>query len=340
MLKLTKVRYVTTLTILICLIMMAVYISITNGTFDMSITDVIRTLLRINPIPEHDLVIFDFRLPRIVIAALVGLSLGVAGAALQGITRNGLADPGILGVNAGAGAAIVIFMFFFQGQINGTDWLSVMTMPIFGLVGGLGAAILIYIFSWQHGKLDAQRLLLTGIAIGSGFGALSLYVSLKMKAADFEMATVWVSGSIYNANWKYIVAMLPWVIILVPIIKRKAHILDMFQLEETRMKSLGVLVEREKSILLLSSIGLVSASVSVSGSIGFVGLMAPHIAKRLVGVRHHQVIPVCGAIGVFLVIVSDFIAKTVFQPVEIPVGIVISIIGVPYFLYLLYKTKA
>lgn len=161
-----------------------------------------------------------------------------------------------------------------------------------------------------------------------------------MKAADFEMATVWVSGSIYNANWKYIVAMLPWVIILIPIIKRKAYILDMFQLEETRMKSLGVLVEREKSILLLSSIGLVSASVSVSGSIGFVGLMAPHIAKRLVGVRHRQVIPVCGAIGMLLVIVSDFIAKTIFQPIEIPVGIVISIIGVPYFLYLLYKTKA
>ncbi|EMA6344375.1 FecCD family ABC transporter permease [Bacillus cytotoxicus] len=333
-------RYVMTMGITIFFILSAIYMSVTNGTFDISIIDVFRTIFRINPVPEHDLVIFDFRLPRIIIAAFVGLGLGIAGAVIQGITRNGLADPGILGVNAGAGTAIVIFMFFFQGQMKSTDWVSIMMMPLFGLVGGLGAAILIYMFSWRNGRLDSQRLLLTGIAIGSGFGAFSTYVSLKMKATDFEMAAVWVSGSIYNSNWQYIVAMLPWLIILIPIVKRKAYLLDLFQLEETSITSLGVSVEREKSILLLSSIGLVSACVSVAGSIGFVGLMAPHIAKRLVGIQHKHVIPTCGAIGMLLVIVSDFIAKTIFTPVELPVGIVISIIGVPYFLYLLYKAKA
>ena len=214
-----------------------------------------------------------------------------------------------------------------------------MMMPMFGLVGGLGAAIIIYLFSWKNGKLDSRRLLLTGIAIGSGFGAFSMYLSLKMKSTDFEMA-VWVSGSIYSANWKYIVAMLPWLIILIPLIQKKAYLLDLFQLEETSITSLGVSVEREKSILLLSSIGLVSACVAVSGSIGFIGLMAPHIAKRLVGIQHKYIIPTCGVIGMFLVIASDFIAKTVFTPVELPVGIVISIVGVPYFLYLLYKAKA
>ncbi|ABS22645.1 iron ABC transporter permease [Bacillus cytotoxicus] len=333
-------RYAMTMGITISFILGAIYISVTNGTFDISIIDVFRTIFRINPVPEHDLVIFDFRLPRIIIAAFVGLGLGIAGAVVQGITRNGLADPGILGVNAGAGTAIVIFMFFFQGQIKSTDWVSIMMMPLFGLVGGLGAAILIYMFSWRNGRLDSQRLLLTGIAIGSGFGAFSMYISLKMKATDFEMAAVWVSGSIYNSNWQYIVAMLPWLIILIPIVKRKAYLLDLFQLEETSITSLGVSVEREKSILLLSSIGLVSACVSVAGSIGFVGLMAPHIAKRLVGIQHKYVIPTCGVIGMLLVIVSDFIAKTIFTPVELPVGIVISIIGVPYFLYLLYKAKA
>ncbi|HDR4571994.1 iron ABC transporter permease [Bacillus cytotoxicus] len=333
-------RYVMTMGITISFILGAIYISVTNGTFDISIIDVFRTIFRINPVPEHDLVIFDFRLPRIIIAAFVGLGLGIAGAVVQGITRNGLADPGILGVNAGAGTAIVIFMFFFQGQMKSTDWVSIMMMPLFGLVGGLGAAILIYMFSWRNGRLDSQRLLLTGIAIGSGFGAFSMYISLKMKATDFEMAAVWVSGSIYNSNWQYIVAMLPWLIILIPIVKRKAYLLDLFQLEETSITSLGVSVEREKSILLLSSIGLVSACVSVAGSIGFVGLMAPHIAKRLVGIQHKYVIPTCGVIGMLLVIVSDFIAKTIFTPVELPVGIVISIIGVPYFLYLLYKAKA
>ncbi|MGG2014538.1 FecCD family ABC transporter permease [Bacillus sp. S10(2024)] len=326
--------------VILFLVIVAIYISLTNGTFDMTVVDIIRTIFRINPVPEHDLVIFDFRLPRIVIAALVGFGLGVAGAAIQGVTRNGLADPGILGINAGAGAAIVVFMFFFQGQIKSTDWFSIMLLPLFGLAGGLGSAILIYMFSWKGGRLDSQRLLLTGIAIGYGLSSFSVYLSLKMKATDFEMAAVWVSGSIYNANWKYIIAMLPWLIILVPIIQRKAYLLDMFQLEETSIKSLGISVEKEKSILLLSGIGIVSACVSVSGSIGFVGLMAPHIAKRLVGIHHNQVIPICGVIGMLLVIVSDFIAKTVFAPIELPVGIVVSIIGVPYFLYLLFKAKA
>ncbi|SFC00935.1 bacillibactin ABC transporter integral membrane protein [Bacillus sp. 491mf] len=332
--------YMVTFSVILFLVIVSIYISLTNGTFDMTVMDIIRTVFRINPVPEHDLVIFDFRLPRIVIAALVGFGLGVAGAAIQGVTRNGLADPGILGINAGAGAAIVVFMFFFQGQIKSTDWFSIMLLPLFGLAGGLGSAILIYIFSWKGGRLDSQRLLLTGIAIGYGLSSFSVYLSLKMKATDFEMAAVWVSGSIYNANWKYIIAMLPWLIILVPMIQRKAYLLDMFQLEETSIKSLGISVEKEKSILLLSGIGIVSACVSVSGSIGFVGLMAPHIAKRLVGIHHNQVIPICGVIGMLLVIVSDFIAKTVFTPIELPVGIVISIIGVPYFLYLLFKAKA
>lgn len=333
-------RYFMTLLTVGFLIMVAIYISLTNGIFDITVQDVLRTFFRIHPNEDVDLVIFDFRLPRIVIAGLVGMGLGVAGAVVQGVTRNGLADPGILGINAGAGAAIVIFMFFFQDAVTSTDWFGIMLLPLFGWIGGIGAALLIYLFSWRNGTLDMSRLILTGIAIGTGFGALSLYISLKMNSSDFEMATVWVSGSIYNANWVYIMAILPWLVVFLPLIFKKASLLDLFQLEESSLKSIGVSVEKEKSILLLSSIGLVSACVSVSGSIGFVGLMAPHIAKRLVGIHHQHVLPVCGAIGMLLVILSDFIAKNIFAPAELPAGIVISIIGVPYFLYLLVKTKA
>ncbi|GCL71740.1 iron ABC transporter permease [Paenibacillus naphthalenovorans] len=318
----------------------AVYIHLTNGEFDMTVSEVLRTLLRIHPQPDHDMVLFEFRLPRIVIAALVGFGLGIAGAVIQGVTRNGLADPGILGINAGAGAAIVLFMFFFQGNVIRTGWTAIMMMPLFGLIGGLAAAALIYFFAWQNGRLDPQRLVLTGIAIGSGFGAFTMFLSLQMNAKDFEMATVWLTGSIWNANWVYIASMLPWFIVLVPVLMRRAPLLDVFQLEESSVKGLGVRVEREKSLFLLSSIGLVSACVSVSGSIGFVGLLAPHIAKRLVGLRHRRVMSVCGLIGMMMVIVSDLIAKTVFSPAELPVGIVISIVGVPYFVYLLFKAKA
>ncbi|NRG43500.1 iron ABC transporter permease [Bacillus sp. CRN 9] len=333
-------KTVITMLVLSVLILISMYISLTYGVFELTIRDVFRTIFRIETNADFELVIFDFRLPRIVIAALVGLGLGIAGAVIQGITRNGLADSGILGINAGAGAAIVIFMFFFQDQVQGSGWLSVMIMPIFGLIGGLIASLFIFFFSWKNGTFDTGRLILTGIAIGSGFGALSMYISLKMKASDFEMATVWVSGSIYNANWIYIASMLPWLLILIPIIYKKAYLLDLFQLEDISTKSLGIAVEKEKSILLLASIGLVSACVSVSGSIGFIGLMAPHIARRLVGINHRHVLPVCGAIGMLLVVVSDFIAKNVFAPAELPVGIVISILGVPYFLFLLVKSRA
>ncbi|CAM5190276.1 transport system permease [Lysinibacillus sphaericus] len=334
---------ITVITILLLLILGASYLHLTNGVFDMSVMDVLKTLLRIEPNPKFDLVIFEFRLPRIVIAALVGVGLGMAGVVLQGITRNGLADPGILGINAGAGAAVVIFMFFFQLRVVTADissWLSILMMPIFGFVGGTMAAALIFSFAMKNGHLDMQRLILTGIAINSGFGALSLFLSLKMNAQDYESAAVWMAGSIYNANWIFVVSMLPWLLLLGFYVYRKSYLLDYFQLEEDSITSLGIALEKEKMKLLLASVGLVSACVSVSGSIGFIGLMAPHIAKQLVGIQHRYVMPVSALIGACLLVLADFIGKTVFAPSELAVGIVVSIIGIPYFLYLLVKSKA
>jgi iron complex transport system permease protein len=333
-------RYVITLLLGIVLVFAVIYISVTNGTYDIAVVDVFKTLFRINPKPEYDLVIFEFRLPRILIATLVGLGLAIAGAIVQGITKNGLADPGIMGINSGAGTAIVIYIFIYHGKLSGTTWIASLSMPFFALIGGLAAAFFIYLFAWKNGRLDTQRLILCGLAISSGLSAVSLFITLKMNSKDFEMAAVWVNGSIWNENWRNIFSMLPWFIILLPIILVKSHMLDLFQLEESTIKSLGVSTEREKIILLLSCVGLVGACVSVSGNIGFVGLIAPHIAKQLVGIQHHKVVPISGVIGMLLVLISDFIGKTFFHPVELPVGIVISLIGVPYFIYLLFKSKA
>lgn len=334
---------ITVVTILLLVMLGASYLHITNGVFDMSVMNVLKTLLRIELNSKFDLVIFEFRLPRIVIAALVGVGLGMAGVVLQGITRNGLADPGILGINAGAGAAVVIFMFFFQFRVVTADissWLSILMMPIFGFVGGTMAAALIFSFAMKNGHLDMQRLILTGIAMNSGFGALSLFLSLKMNAQDYESAAVWMAGSIYNANWIFVISMLPWLLLLGFYVYRKSYLLDYFQLEEDSITSLGIALEKEKMKLLLASVGLVSACVSVSGSIGFIGLMAPHIAKQLVGIQHRYVMPVSALIGACLLVIADFIGKTVFAPSELAVGIVVSIIGIPYFLYLLVKSKA
>ncbi|MGE6259745.1 FecCD family ABC transporter permease [Heyndrickxia sporothermodurans] len=332
-------RFWGVLAICFIIILIGMYLSITYGAYDISLMDIIKTFLRIEPDPTNDMVIFEFRLPRIVIGILVGFGLAIAGTVIQGVTRNQLADPGILGINAGAGAAVVLFMFIFAGQIKGADWFSVMLMPLFGWGGGVLAVIFIIIFSWKRGTFDPQRFILVGIAISSGLGALTLYVSLKMNPQDFEMATVWLAGSIYSSNWTYVLTMLPWLLTLIPIIYYKAKVLDLFQLHDMSTKSLGVSILKERILLLLCSVGIVSACISVSGSIGFLGLIAPHIARGLVGNNHKRVIPVSGAIGIAMVVVGDLIGKTIFAPAELPVGIVISIIGVPYFVYLLYHSR-
>lgn len=334
-----QARFLVVLLLTLALSIVVMYINITNGTFDISVMDVLRTIFRVQTVRDYDLVIFDFRLPRIVIGALVGFALGIAGAVLQGITRNELADPGILGIHSAAGMAIVLYMFFIQGMVKGTSWLSIMTMPLFGWLGGMAAALLLLLFARHRGVLDPQRLILVGIALSAGFGAMTLYISLKMDPKDFEMATVWLAGSIYNATWMQILALLPWIIILIPIIWWRSHTLNLLHLDEASVSGLGLNKDRERMIFLLCCVGLVSACVSVSGSIGFVGLIAPHIARRLVGLQYKYVVPVCGAIGMLMVLVGDFIGKTVFSPAELPAGIVISIVGVPYFVYLLFKKK-
>lgn len=315
------------------------YMSVTNGTFDLSALDVLRTLLRLQSVSDYDLVVFEFRLPRIVIGALVGAALAVAGAALQGITRNPLADPGILGIHSAAGLAIVLYMFFVQGSIKEAGWLSALTMPMFGWLGGLAAAILLLSLARHRGMLDPKRLILVGIALGTGFGAASLYISLKMNPQDFEMATVWLAGSIYSASWMQIAAVLPWVVLLIPAIWLRSYRLDLLYLDEVSVAGIGLDKDRERLKVLLLCVGLISAGVAVAGGVGFVGLIAPHIARRLVGIAYKYVLPVSGLVGMLMVLVGDFIGKTVFAPAELPVGIVISVIGVPYFIYLMFRRQ-
>lgn len=327
--------------VLIGLMVLFIFISLSTGEYTLSFQDIVRSIFRYHPASDTDLVLFEFRLPRIILAILVGFGLGIAGSILQSITKNGLADPGILGINSGAGAAIVAYMFFFQGVFHlDTDslWIT-LTIPLIGLLGGFLAAFIIFFLAKDRERLDSQKLILTGIAINSGFGSLAMYMSLKMKAQDFEMASVWLNGSIYNANWQFILSILPWFLFIMPLVIRRAYFLDLFQLQETVMIGLGVKVEKEKWLLLLCAVGIIGACVSVSGSIGFVGLMSPHIARLLVGLKHRNSLIVCGLLGSLLMLIADFIGRTVVSPAEISVGIILSIIGAPYFVYLLVKAR-
>lgn len=336
-----KLKYSFVIILLLLLILFAFYLHLTNGMFNISVIEVFETLFNLNDNEKFRLVVFEFRLPRIIISILIGIGLSIAGLFLQGITKNELADSGILGINSGAGAAVIIYMYFinFNSSVSdGSNFLSIIGMPIFGFIGGILAAILILLFSKNSSKMDMQRLILTGIAINSGFSAISLLFSMKMNASDFEFAAIWQAGAIYNANWTFIYMMLPWIIILGIYLYKKVHLLDYFQLEEGSIVSLGIDLDKEKRKLLFACVGLISACVCVAGNIGFIGLMAPHIARQLVGIKYIRLMPVTALVGIFLLILSDFIAKTVFAPSELAVGIVISIVGIPYFIYLLYKS--
>lgn len=336
-----KLKYSFVIIVLLLLILFAFYLHLTNGMFNISVIEVFETLFNLNDNEKFRLVVFEFRLPRIIISVLIGIGLSIAGLFLQGITKNELADPGILGINSGASAAVIMYMYFvnFNSSVSdGSNFFSIFAMPIFGFIGGILAAILILLFSRNNNKMDMQRLILTSIAINSGFSAISMLFSMKMNSSDFEFAAIWQAGSIYNANWSFIYMMLPWIIILGIYLYNKVHLLDYFQLEESSIVSLGINLEKEKRKLLFACVGLISSCVCVAGNIGFIGLMAPHIARQLVGIKHRKLMPVTALVGVFLLILSDFIAKTVFAPSELAVGIVISIIGIPYFIYLLYKS--
>lgn len=304
----------------------------------MSIGDIVRTLLRINTEQDFTVTLFEYRLPRIILALLVGFGLAIAGTVIQGITNNGLADPGILGISAGAGTGIVVFIFFIHGSVVTEDWYSILIRPLFGWLGGILAAAIIFFLSWRKGMLDIPRFILIGIAISAGFSAISLYFSLKMDPNDFQKANIWLHGSIYNATWAYILSALPWVLLLTPVILYKHRILDLFQLKDETVKSLGILVNRQRIILILCSVGLVSACVSIAGNITFIGLIAPHISRQLVGIHHRYLLPVSGLMGMLLVLTADYIARNI-APTEIPVGIVAALVGVPYLIYLLLKRK-
>lgn len=337
--KLEQRRFRQVCYILIALGLMTIYISLVSGAYVASLADVYHTLFRVKSTFELDLMLLEFRMPRIVLAALVGFGLGVAGTVIQAITRNGLADPSILGINAGAGFAIVLFMFLFLGEMTYEGWKAALLMPSFGFVGGLMAAVCIFLLTWERGRLDPQILILVGIAIGMGFSAASLYISLKMDASNFDAATIWLTGTIWNANWYFVIVLLPIFAIFVPILFFKSHTLDLLQLSEETVIGLGVRLERDKVLLLLTSIAIIATCVSVSGNIGFIGLMSPHIARRLVGFKHQFILPISGGVGAILVLCADLIAKTIVLPAELSVGIVIALIGVPYFIYLLLTSK-
>lgn len=320
---------------LILLISIAFLISLNTGHIRLAPKEVMMTLFG-QGTDRQELILFDFRLPRMVIALLVGMGLAVSGTVLQGIVRNPLADPGIIGINAGAGLAVMLFISFFST----TTAAPVFMMPILAFVGAGGAAIAIYILSYKRNEgISPIRLVLTGVAIAAGISALTIVLTLKLDPERYQFLATWLAGSIWGSNWTFVLAILPWLVILIPFVYSKSSVLNVLNLGDETAIGLGADLEKERRVLLAAAVGMAAASVSISGGIGFVGLIAPHLTRRLVGNKHEYVIPISAMVGALLLLVADTIGRWIMQPSEIPAGIVVAVIGSPYFLYLLAKLK-
>ncbi|WP_099468037.1 FecCD family ABC transporter permease [Konateibacter massiliensis] len=326
-----KYKYQCTLVLTLALLIVLFFISINAGYTKIGFFDVLRILTGGGDSREN-LVIFSFRLPRIVIAILIGMGFSLSGCVLQGITRNPLADPGLMGINSGAGIVVVIFT-----TLSGTLSIgSVLMLPFFSLLGALLTSMVLYIISTDKTYgLKPTRLILNGIAIQAGINALMTLIVLQLDDTQFDFIAVWQAGSIWNSNWKLVASLVPWIVIGMFFLFYKAKELDILMVGDELSSGLGVSVAKEKKKLLFAAVALAAASVTVSGSLHFVGLLGPHMARRIVGARHKALLPFCALTGAILVLAADTIGRTIVEPSEIPAGIIAAILGAPYFIFLM-----
>lgn len=301
-----------------------------TGEYPIPPLDVVRTIFGIDTgNTDHSFVVNTLRLPRALVAWLVGVMLALAGGIMQSLTRNALASPDITGVTAGASLGAVLLLVAFPKA-------TVVSLPLAALLGGLVVAGLIYLLAWQQGD-SPIRLILVGIGLSAILSAAQSILMLRADIERIQQALYWLTGSIYGRSWNHLFALLPWCIVLIPMALLAARSLNALHLGEEVARGLGTPVAWQRALLLLISVGLTGAAISQVGAIGFVGLIAPHLARRLVGPAHEGSQPVAGLIGGLLVLASDFVGRTLFAPIEVPAGIIIALVGAPFFIYLLWR---
>jgi iron complex transport system permease protein len=279
-------------------------------------------------------IFWQIRLPRVILAGLIGLMLSVAGVILQGMLRNPLADPYILGVSAGGGvgAAIAIALglqFVFLGMSP---------VPLFAFAFSLLAVFVVYKLSEIGGETAPETLILAGVALSafcSAILALIVIVSGNLQSIYF-----WLLGSLSSAGWTNVCTVLPYALLGVGAAYFYSKELNALLLGEELAKTLGVEVEKVRLVLITATSLMTAAAVSVSGLVGFVGLIVPHWIRLVIGPNHRLLIPVAGLSGMLLVIVADTLARTLLSPMEIPIGIIMALLGAPFFLYLLRRRRA
>lgn len=299
------------------------------GEFSIPAQDVLKSVLRLSD--RHDFIVMTLRLPRALVAILVGVAIALSGAILQGLTRNPLASPDVVGITGGANLAAVVAILFFQDA-------PMLALPLAAFGGAALAALVTYLFAWKGGS-SPLRLVLVGMGIAAISQAFVTIATIQAQVIRVNQAMLWMTGSVYNRSWVHLKLLAPWLLLFIPLALILARHLNTLHLGDEVARGLGSRVERHRGLLLLTSVALAAASIAAAGPIGFVGLMAPHIARRLAGPSHGSLLPVAGLLGGGLVLAADLIGRTAFAPLEIPCGVVTAAVGAPYFLYLLYRTQ-
>jgi len=281
-------------------------------------------------------VLFSIRLPRVLLALMVGAALSTSGATLQGIFRNPLADPTLLGVSSGAALSVSIAMVLGGSLVLASPFV----LPSVALIGGLSATLIVWRVSTQGGKTSVLTMLLAGIAInalcGAGIG-LCIYGADDAELRDLSF---WMLGSLGGATWQLVGAASPFIVAALVFLPRLARDLDAMLLGEREARYLGVHVDRLRQKAVLLTALAVGAAVSVSGIIGFVGLVVPHLLRLLIGPGHARLLPASMLLGGLALVCADMVARTALPPTDLPIGIITALIGSPIFLWLLVKNRS
>lgn len=324
--------------IMIILIMLALtliiaVIGMNSGKMNISPGDVLNVLLG-KGTDKQNLIVYEFRLPRIVLAMLVGIGMGAAGCIMQSLLRNDMASPGTLGISSGSGLFVLVFVVLFSAK----GISSAMMLPLLSFVGGMTAAAIIFLLSFRRGRdLSPTGLILNGVALSSGYSAFTIMLTLRLDDKQMDFMLRWSAGDLWGDDWRYLSILLPWTLILCGYIFYRSKSLNLMQLGTQTATGLGLAVKPEFIGISIAAVALSSGSVALGGNFFFVGLIAPHVARRLVGPNHKLLLPASCLAGSMIVLLADTITRTVSFGTDVPTGIIITILSTPYFLYLLSK---
>lgn len=319
--------------VLALLLLIVFFVGCTVGQYKMSIGEVVSSLFG-KGTHYGQMALFEFRLPRLCLAILVGLGMGMSGVVMQDILHNDLASPGTLGVSDGAGLFVTLYVALFKSKTG-----SAILLPILAMFGGLLSAGLIFLLGTKRKKsLSPTRLIMTGVAMSSAYGAAGTFMMLLIDSSQLEFLQRWQSGELWGTEWRYIIIFALWLLVFGTITYRQAHKLNVLNIGYDVARGLGISVEKSFVELSVCAVALASASVAFGGNFFFLGLIGPHIARRLVGTDARLLFPASGFVAGIIVLVADMLVQGVTLFANIPSGIIVSVLSVPYFLYLLIRS--